>query len=198
AAEKEEEDANGTEKTEETDENIETEVNTEVAETTEEEEDEEKSLWGIFIVAFMFGFVALLTPCVFPMIPLTVSFFTKQSKTKAAGIRNAIIYGISIVVIYVFLGWLVTWIFGADALNALSTNVTFNIVFFLILVVFAISFFGAFEITLPNAWANKVDKQADKGGMIGIFFMALALAIVSFSYTGPIVGTLLIEAASSG
>src|SRR5690554_5712937 len=134
--------------------------------------------WTIFITSFLFGFVALLTPCVFPMIPLTVSFFTKQSKTRAAGIRNAIIYGISIVVIYVFLGWLVTWIFGADALNALSTNVWFNVIFFVILVVFAISFFGAFEIRLPNSWANKVDKQAGKGGMIGIFFMALALAIV--------------------
>lgn len=159
---------------------------------------ERKSLWTIFVVSFLFGFVALLTPCVFPMIPLTVSFFTKQSKTRAAGIRNAIIYGISIVVIYVFLGWLVTWIFGADALNALSTNVWFNVLFFLILVLFAISFFGAFEITLPSSWANKVDKQAGKGGMLGIFFMALALAIVSFSCTGPIVGSLLIEAASSG
>lgn len=162
------------------------------------EEEEEKSLWGIFIPAFLFGFVALLTPCVFPMIPLTVSFFTKQSKNKAQGIRNAVIYGISIVVIYVFLGWLVSWIFGADALNALSTNVLFNVIFFLILVVFAASFFGAFDINLPNSWANKVDKQADRGGIIGIFFMALALAIVSFSCTGPIVGTLLIEAASSG
>lgn len=193
AAEKEEEDsANNSVSQENT-------TDTDTADTSKsDEEKDERSLWGIFIVAFMFGFVALLTPCVFPMIPLTVSFFTKQSKTKAAGIRNAIIYGVSIVVIYVFLGWLVTWLFGADALNALSTNVAFNIIFFLILVVFAISFFGAFEITLPNAWANKVDKQADKGGMIGIFFMALALAIVSFSCTGPIVGTLLIEAASSG
>src|SRR5690554_253840 len=170
--------------------------NTEVENLKEEKE--KKSLWTIFVVSFLFGFVALLTPCVFPMIPLTVSFFTKQSKTRAAGIRNAIIYGISIVVIYVFLGWLVTWIFGADALNALSTNVWFNVIFFVILVVFAISFFGAFEIRLPNSWANKVDKQAGKGGMIGIFFMALALAIVSFSCTGPIVGSLLIEAASSG
>ena len=193
AAEKEEEDsANNSVSQENT-------ADTDTVDTSKSDEEKvERSLWGIFIVAFMFGFVALLTPCVFPMIPLTVSFFTKQSKTKAAGIRNAIIYGVSIVVIYVFLGWLVTWLFGADALNALSTNVAFNIIFFLILVVFAISFFGAFEITLPNAWANKVDKQADKGGMIGIFFMALALAIVSFSCTGPIVGTLLIEAASSG
>ncbi|MDC8000951.1 cytochrome c biogenesis protein CcdA [Aequorivita todarodis] len=159
---------------------------------------EKKGLWTIFIVAFLFGFTALLTPCVFPMIPMTVSFFTKQSKTRAAGIKNAIIYGLAIIVIYVFLGAVVTGVFGADALNALSTNVWFNIIFFLLLVVFALSFLGAFEIMLPNSWANKVDKQADRGGLIGIFFMALALAIVSFSCTGPIVGTLLVEAASKG
>ncbi len=157
-----------------------------------------KGLWGIFFIAFLSGFAALLTPCVFPMIPMTVSFFTKQSKSKAAGIRNAIIYGISIIVIYVLLGILVSLIFGADALNALSTNVWFNIVFFLLLLIFAISFLGAFEIMLPNSWANKVDKRADSGGLIGIFFMALALAIVSFSCTGPIVGTLLVEAAAGG
>lgn len=153
---------------------------------------------GIFILAFLSGFAALLTPCVFPMIPMTVSYFTKQSKTKAAGIRNALIYGFSIVVIYVLLGSIVTAVFGADSLNALSTNVWFNLIFFVLLVVFAISFLGAFEIMLPNALANKVDSQADRGGLIGIFFMALALAIVSFSCTGPIVGTLLVEAASKG
>lgn len=158
----------------------------------------EHGLWAIFFIAFLSGFAALLTPCVFPMIPMTVSFFTKQSKNKAAGIRNAIIYGISIIVIYVGLGLLVTWIFGADALNALSTNVWFNLIFFILLVVFATSFLGAFEIMLPNSWANKVDSQADRGGIIGILFMALALAIVSFSCTGPIVGTLLVEAASKG
>jgi len=158
----------------------------------------QKGLWSIFIIAFLSGFAALLTPCVFPMIPMTVSFFTKQSKTKALGIRNAIIYGISIILIYVILGLLVTWIFGAGALNALSTNVWFNILFFLLLVVFATSFLGAFEIMLPNSWANKVDSQADRGGIVGILFMALALAIVSFSCTGPIVGTLLVEAASKG
>lgn len=158
----------------------------------------QRGLWSIFIIAFLSGFAALLTPCVFPMIPMTVSFFTKQSKTKAAGIRNAIIYGVSIIVIYVVLGWLVSWIFGAGALNALSTNVWFNIIFFVLLVVFAASFLGAFEIMLPNSWANKVDNQADKGGIVGILFMALALAIVSFSCTGPIVGTLLVEAASKG
>ncbi|WP_111706958.1 protein-disulfide reductase DsbD family protein [Lutibacter citreus] len=157
-----------------------------------------KSLLTIFIIAFFSGFAALLTPCVFPMIPMTVSFFTKQSKNKAVGIRNAIIYGISIVIIYVVLGLLVSVIFGADALNALSTNVWFNIIFFLLLIIFAISFLGAFEITLPSSWGTTVDAQADRGGMIGIFFMALALAIVSFSCTGPIVGTLLVEAAAGG
>ncbi|WP_372937984.1 cytochrome c biogenesis protein CcdA [Seonamhaeicola sp.] len=159
---------------------------------------ETKGLWGIFFIAFFSGFAALLTPCVFPMIPMTVSFFTKQSKTKAAGIKNAIIYGVSIIVIYVLLGTLVSLIFGADALNALSTNVWFNLAFFILLIIFATSFLGAFEIMLPNSWANKVDSQADRGGLIGIFFMALALAIVSFSCTGPIVGTLLVEAASGG
>jgi len=165
---------------------------------SEKKPESQRGLWSIFFIAFLSGFAALLTPCVFPMIPMTVSFFTKQSKNKAAGIRNAIIYGISIILIYVILGLLVTWIFGADALNALSTNVWFNIIFFLLLIVFAVSFLGAFEIMLPNSWANKVDSQADRGGIIGILFMALALAIVSFSCTGPIVGTLLVEAASKG
>ena len=157
-----------------------------------------KGLWTIFFIAFLSGFAALLTPCVFPMIPLTVSFFTKQSKDKASGYRNAFLYAFFIIIIYVLLGTMVTAIFGADALNALSTNVWFNIIFFLLLVVFAASFLGAFEIALPQSWANKVDRQADKGGIAGIFFMALALAIVSFSCTGPIVGTLLVEAASKG
>nr|WP_315188611.1 cytochrome c biogenesis protein CcdA [uncultured Flavobacterium sp.] len=180
---------------------LETEIKTqnEVSSTVEEQKPQsQRGLWSIFFIAFLSGFAALLTPCVFPMIPMTVSFFTKQSKTKVAGVRNAIIYGISIIVIYVLLGVLVTWIFGADALNALSTNVYFNIIFFILLVVFATSFLGAFEIMLPNSWANKVDNQADRGGIIGILFMALALAIVSFSCTGPIVGTLLVEAASKG
>lgn len=164
----------------------------------EPKKEEQRGLWTIFFLAFLGGFAALLTPCVFPMIPMTVSFFTKQSKTKAEGKRNAIIYGISIILIYVVLGLAVTAIFGADALNALSTNVWFNIIFFVLLVVFASSFLGAFEIMLPNSWANKVDRQADRGGIIGILFMALALAIVSFSCTGPIVGTLLVESASKG
>lgn len=159
---------------------------------------EEKGLWTIFFLSFLGGFAALMTPCVFPMIPLTVSIFTKQSKTRAAGIRNAIFYGLSIILIYVLLGSIITAIFGAEALNALSTNVWFNIIFFVLLVVFAISFLGAFEIVLPNSWANKVDRQADRGGIVGILFMALALAIVSFSCTGIIVGDLLVVAASKG
>ena len=175
---------------------------TEVAKTSQKQDiptpAPQRSLWSIFFIAFLSGFAALLTPCVFPMIPMTVSFFTKQSKTRAAGIRNAIIYGISIILIYVILGFSVSWIFGADALNSLATNVYFNILFFILLVVFASSFLGAFEIMLPNSWANKVDQQADKGGIIGILFMALALAIVSFSCTGPIVGSLLFEAATNG
>ena len=168
------------------------------ATVAEKTDDSNTGLITIFFIAFLSGFAALLTPCVFPMIPMTVSFFTKQSKNRAKGIKNAIIYGLSIILIYVFLGSVITLIFGADALNALSTNVWFNVVFFVILVVFACSFLGAFEIMLPNSWANKVDRQADKGGIIGILFMALALAIVSFSCTGPIIGTLLVEAASKG
>jgi len=175
-----------------------TEIKGQTPATAAPVKDEERGLFSIFFIAFLSGFAALLTPCVFPMIPMTVSFFTKQSKTKAQGIRNAIFYGFSIIFIYVLLGFLVTWIFGAGALNALSTNVWFNIIFFVLLVFFASSFLGAFEIMLPNSWANKVDSQADRGGIIGILFMALALAIVSFSCTGPIVGTLLVQAASKG
>lgn len=162
------------------------------------ENDENRSLWGIFIAAFLSGFLALLTPCVFPMIPLTVSFFTKQSGSRQKGILNAILYGFSIILIYVGLGSLIVGIFGADSLNELSTSVFFNVFFFIILVFFAISFLGAFEIVLPQSWANKVDSQAGKSGILAIFFMALALAIVSFSCTGPIVGTLLVEASSKG
>lgn len=158
----------------------------------------DKGAWSIFIIAFLSGFVALLTPCVFPMIPMTVSFFTKQSKTKAAGIRNAIIYGLSIIGIYVILGVFVSAVFGADALNNMATNEYFNLAFFLLLLVFAASFLGAFEITMPNSWINKADSASDKGGLIGIFFMAFTLALVSFSCTGPIVGTLLVEAAAGG
>ncbi|RAR49030.1 protein-disulfide reductase DsbD family protein [Flavobacterium lacus] len=164
----------------------------------QQKQEEKKGLWTIFIIAFFSGFAALLTPCVFPMIPMTVSYFTKQSKDRAKGIKNAIIYGLSIIIIYVTLGSAITAIFGADSLNELSTSVAFNVIFFALLIFFAASFLGAFEIVLPNSWANKVDRQADRGGIIGIFFMALALAIVSFSCTGPIVGTLIVEAASKG
>jgi len=159
---------------------------------------EGKSMWALFFIAFLSGFAALLTPCVFPMIPMTVSFFTKQSKTKAQGIANAIIYGLSIIVIYVALGWGVSYIFGADAMNNMATNVYFNIGFFILLIVFAASFLGAFEIQLPASWTNKSVEAEGKGGLIGIFFMAFTLALVSFSCTGPIVGTLLVEAASGG
>ena len=159
---------------------------------------EGKSMWALFFIAFLSGFAALLTPCVFPMIPMTVSFFTKQSKTKARGIANAIIYGISIIVIYVALGVGVSSIFGADALNNMATNVYFNIGFFLLLLIFGASFLGAFELQLPTSWINKTDKASDKGGLIGIFFMAFTLALVSFSCTGPIVGTLLVEASTGG
>ena len=160
--------------------------------------EEQKGLLTIFFLAFLGGLAALLTPCVFPMIPMTVSFFTKHSGTRQKGIANAIFYGISIILIYVVLGLIIVGVFGAEALNALSTGVAFNIIFFIILVFFAFSFLGAFEIMLPNSWANKVDRQAGKSGVVAIFFMALALAIVSFSCTGPIVGTLLVESASKG
>ena len=157
-----------------------------------------KSMWALFFIAFLSGFAALLTPCVFPMIPLTVSFFTKKSKTKARGVINAIIYGISIIIIYVALGVGVSSVFGADALNNMATNVYFNIGFFLLLIIFGASFLGAFELQLPASWVNKSDKASDKGGLMGIFFMAFTLALVSFSCTGPIVGTLLVEASSGG
>jgi len=156
------------------------------------------SNWMIFWLAFGSGLLALLTPCVFPMIPMTVSFFTKTSKTKMQGIRNASFYGFSIVGIYVILGVVVMLTQSASALNEMSTNPWFNLAFFVLLLVFAVSFMGAFELRLPSSWINKADKQADRGGFIGIFFMALVLALVSFSCTGPIVGFLLVEAASEG
>ncbi|WP_304196290.1 protein-disulfide reductase DsbD [Flavobacterium alvei] len=166
--------------------------------STTSEAEPQKGLLSIFLAALLAGFTALLTPCVYPMIPMTVSFFTKQSKTKSQGKRNSIIFGMAIILIYIILGSVITALFGASALNEFSTGVTFNLIFFLLLVIFAISFLGAFEIMLPNSWANKVDKQADKGGIIGILFMALALAIVSFSCTGPFVGNILFASASVG
>jgi len=159
--------------------------------------EEQQSLWGIFIAGFVGGLAALLMPCIFPMLPLTVSFFTKGSeKGKAFG--RAALYGFFIIIIYVVLGLLVTVIFGADALNSLSTNGIFNFFFFLLLVAFGASFLGAFEITLPSSWVNKMDANSDKGGIAGLFFMAGTLALVSFSCTGPIIGTLLVQAATSG
>ncbi len=163
-----------------------------------ETQDVPKSWYAIFIAGFIGGALALLTPCVFPMIPMNVSFFTKQSKTKAEGIKNALLYAVSIIVLYVGLGLGVTVIFGAGALHSLSTNVWFNLAFFVLLLVFAMSFLGAFEITLPSGFVNKMDAKSDKGGYIGIFFMAFTLALVSFSCTGPIIGTLLVEASSTG
>ena len=159
----------------------------------------DSSLWMVFLMCFIGGFVALLTPCVWPMIPLTVSFFLKRGKSRAKSVGDAITYGLSIIVIYVLLGLVITLIFGADALNKLATSATCNIIFFLLLVVFAISFFGAFDIKLPEKWGNKMDAKAEKTtGLLSIFFMAFTLALVSFSCTGPIIGTLLVEAASTG
>ena len=137
-------------------------------------------------------------PCIFPMIPLTVSFFLKQSKSKADGLRKALLYGLSINVIYVVLGLLVTVTFGSDALNAMATNPWFNLAFFVLFVVFALSFFGLFEITLPSSWVNKADDQSQRSGILGIFFMAFTLALVSFSCTGPLIGQLLVATAVSG
>ncbi|MDR0938369.1 MAG: thioredoxin family protein [Mediterranea sp.] len=159
----------------------------------------DSSWWYIFIVGFGAGLIALFTPCVWPIIPMTVSFFLKRSKDRSKGIRDAFTYGVSIVVIYVALGLIVTAIFGADALNSLSTNAGFNIFFFLLLVVFAASFFGAFELTLPSRWSNAVDSKAESTtGLLSIFLMAFTLALVSFSCTGPIVGVLLVQASTSG
>jgi thiol:disulfide interchange protein DsbD len=157
-----------------------------------------KTLWQIFILGFLGGFAALIMPCIFPMIPLTVSFFLKRGGTRQRGIAHASIYGLSIISIYVFLGLLIAIIFGAAALNALATNGIFNFFFFLLLVVFGASFLGAFEITLPSSLGNKLDANADKGGLSGLFFMAATLAVVSFSCTGPVIGTVLVDAATKG
>ncbi|HEY2583331.1 MAG TPA: cytochrome c biogenesis protein CcdA, partial [Mucilaginibacter sp.] len=154
--------------------------------------------WGIFIAGFLGGLLAITMPCIYPLLPLTVSFFTKKSGSRAKGIWHSLLYGLSIIVIYVSLGIIITLIFGPDALNALATNGIFNIFFFLLLVVFGISFLGAFEINLPSSLANKLDKNADKGGTVGIFFMAATLVVVSFSCTGPLVGSLLAAAATKG
>ena len=153
----------------------------------------------IFVTGFLGGLLALFTPCVWPIIPMTVSFFLKRSEDKKKGIRDAWTYGASIVVIYVALGLAITLIFGASALNALSTNAIFNILFFLMLVVFAASFFGAFEITLPSKWSNAVDSKAESTtGLLSIFLMAFTLSLVSFSCTGPIIGFLLVQVSTTG
>ena len=156
------------------------------------------SLWSLFGAGMLGGFFALIMPCIFPMIPLTVSFFLKQSKSKADGLRKALLYGLSINVIYVALGLLVAITFGADALNAMATSPFFNLAFFVLFVVFALSFFGLFEITLPSSWVNKADDQSQRSGILGIFFMAFTLALVSFSCTGPLIGQLLVATAVSG
>lgn len=160
----------------------------------------DKSIWLIFIGGVIGGFIALLTPCVWPIIPMTVSFFLKRNKkSRAKAIRDAVTYGLAIIIIYVSLGLIITGIFGASALNDLATSAIFNIIFFALLVIFAISFLGAFEMVLPSSWTNKIDSKADStSGVISIFFMAFTLALVSFSCTGPIIGTLLVDAANSG
>ncbi|WP_158795638.1 protein-disulfide reductase DsbD [Pedobacter sp. L105] len=165
--------------------------------TAKKQQNVQQSFWGIFLAGFVGGLAALLMPCIFPMLPLTVSFFTKGSE-KGKAFNRAALYGLFIILIYVVLGLLVTVLFGADALNSLSTNGIFNFLFFLLLVAFAASFLGAFEITLPSSWVNKMDANSDKGGIAGLFFMAGTLALVSFSCTGPIIGTLLVQAATSG
>lgn len=167
--------------------------------TSGAEDSQSGSLWYIFLGGFLGGLLALLTPCVWPMIPLTVSFFLKKSGSRAKSILNASVYGLSIIIIYLLLGLIITLAFGASALNELSTNAVFNVFFFLMLVVFAISFFGAFDITLPSSWSNHIDSRAgNTTGFLSIFFMAFTLTLVSFSCTGPIIGTLLVEAATMG
>lgn len=156
------------------------------------------SLLYIFLAGFLGGLIALMTPCVWPMIPMTVSFFLKQNKSRRGSVGQAALYGVSIVVIYVLLGLVITALFGASAMNDLATSAVFNIIFFLLLVVFAISFFGGFELTLPASWTNKIDAKVDTTtGILSVFFMAFTLVLVSFSCTGPIIGTLLVEAAAS-
>lgn len=169
------------------------------AEESSEEAIADSSLWVIFLWGFGGGLIALLTPCVWPMIPMTVSFFLKKSGNRRKSIRDALIYGASIVVIYLSLGLAITAIFGAGKLNELSTNAWFNLAFFFLLLIFAISFFGGFDIKLPSKWSNSADARAERAtGLISIFFMAFTLALVSFSCTGPIIGTLLVEAATMG
>ena len=164
-----------------------------------DETQSDNSLLYIFMAGFVGGFLALLTPCVWPIIPMTVSFFLKRNKERSKAIREAVTYGISIVVIYVLLGLVVTLLFGASALNALSTNAVFNIFFCVLLLVFAASFFGAFELTLPSSWSNKIDQKSENtSGLMSIFLMAFTLTLVSFSCTGPIIGFLLVAVSTQG
>ncbi len=163
-----------------------------------QEEEESQSLWGYLIAGFGSGLLALLTPCVFPMIPLTVSFFTKSSSNRRKGLANALTYAASIILIFLGLGFIITYAFGPSALNAMASNQYFNLGFFVIFIIFALSFFGAFEITLPSSFVNKADSMSERGGIIGIFFMAFTLVLVSFSCTMPIVGSLLVLIAESG
>ncbi|MDR1090592.1 MAG: thioredoxin family protein [Prevotella sp.] len=165
-----------------------------------QEEETDQTYWVIFISGFLWGFVALVTPCVWPMIPMTVSFFLKRNKkSKKKAIQDAVTYGIGIIIIYVTLGLLITAIFGASALNNMATSAVFNLIFFALLVVFGISFLGAFELVLPSSWTNKMDQKADSTtGILSIFFMAFTLALVSFSCTGPLIGNLLVQAAGTG
>ena len=174
-------------------------IDAKTKETDTGESEDNKSLWVIFLFAMGGGFLAILTPCVFPLIPMTVSFFMKKGDDKSQGIKNGLVFGASIIAIYVALGTFISGIFGSDALNEFSTGAFFNILFFVILIVFAASFLGAFELMLPSSWGTKIDAQVDKkGGYIGIFFMALALAVVSFSCTMPVVGSALAASASVG
>ncbi|MBS7564403.1 thioredoxin family protein [Mucilaginibacter sp. Bleaf8] len=161
-------------------------------------EEKPKTLWQIFIQGLVGGFAALIMPCIYPLLPLTVSFFTKKAGSRSKAVMHSLIYGVSIIIIYVALGFLITLLFGSDALNSLATNGIFNFFFFLLLVVFGASFLGAFELVLPSSLANKLDENSDKGGLAGLFFMAATLVVVSFSCTGPIIGTLLVDAASKG
>jgi thiol:disulfide interchange protein len=156
------------------------------------------SLWGIFVAGFLGGLLAFFMPCIYPMIPLTVSYFTKKAGSRAAGIKSALFYGLGIIVIYVSLGLLITVLFGESALNEAASSAVFNLVFFVVLILFGISFLGAFEITLPSSLVNKMDEKSNTTGFAGLFFMAFTLALVSFSCTGPIIGTLLVETVSKG
>jgi thiol:disulfide interchange protein len=183
---------------------IESDVNASITEATSENSSNKdmnnspRSLWGIFIAGLIGGFAAFLMPCIYPMVPLTVSFFTKQSGSRTKGVLNSLLYGLFIIVIYVALGMIVTLLFGASALNEAASSAWFNLLFFLIILVFAVSFLGAFEITLPSRFVNKMDEKSNKGGLVGLFFMAFTLALVSFSCTGPIIGYLLVEAVAEG